>query len=600
MGDKCEYLYIGGMRVPMENVLITYVPWEQHSAITQSFRVVGASPGRDRGEPPYIQTIKELKKLLKHNENSKMSVNIYDPKTKSPVGEPFEFDPSKALGRAGRKLAAKGRSIEAWEQFADNEFVAEILAKGVSYGVSEELTEINIAQLDWLARTPAGIKVIENVLDSADSYLMDVKLTLAAIAAADTATIVPLSSKVREAFSNLAPLAVALGFAKAASTTDSEQGNEDDNFGVRQLLDEIAKDNEEYFNSQTSSDDEDYEDDEDDEDRLREIAQDRADRKLWASTPEVLCGLHEFVFRSGRTGGTGIYWSDEAYDVQEARHGRAVQGEEYEANRLIDGNIRPWLEANPDPEVQIAAIKRAADQFGSDAYDLIDVISVHASSDLVREAAAKISKGLELGDQNWLADQHAKERASRHYEEWTDPDDDDYDENLDRVERAERELTAELKDQGWDRAPTVDEVVERCTLTSKFAVAPAEAAKTYKIGDAGPAGGIIFAVESGMYLEAAPEDIGEFKWDKARAEATRYTTTRNGVTYNDWHLPSKDELSAMYDNRDRIGGFSAATYWSSSENDDNYAWNQYFTNGSQTNLNKNFTYSVRPVRAFSI
>ena len=134
----------------------------------------------------------------------------------------------------------------------------------------------------------------------------------------------------------------------------------------------------------------------------------------------------------------------------------------------------------------------------------------------------------------------------------------------------------------------------------KFAVAPAEAAKTYKIGGVGPAGGIIFSVESGIYLEAAPEDIGEFKWDKARAEATRYTATRNGTTYNDWRLPSKSELNAMYKNRNLIKGFSTGGYWSSSEYGADIAWAQGFDTGFQGHPSKFNTFYVRPVRAFSI
>lgn len=202
---KCEYLYIGGMRVPMRNVVVTIESWNGRK--TQSFRVAAQSPGPNRGEPPIYATIKELKKLLKNDESSTMSAHIYDPETMSTVGEPFEFDPANVRGTEGRILAAKGRSKE-WDQFADNEFVALILAKGVSYGKSKGLTEINIAQLDWLARTPAGVEVIRDILGSTDSSLVDVKLMLAA----NSATIVPLSSKVREAFSSLAPLVAALGF----------------------------------------------------------------------------------------------------------------------------------------------------------------------------------------------------------------------------------------------------------------------------------------------------------------------------------------------------------------------------------------------------
>ena len=370
MSDKCEYVYIGGMRVPMENVLITFVPWNQRSAMTQSFRVVGASPGRDRGDPPYIQTISELKKLLKNNYNSKMVVNVYDPKTKSSVGEPFEFNPSKAQGRAGRRHAVKEGCSAVWSQFEPDEFVAEILAKGVSYGVSEGLDEINTAQLDWLARTPAGVTVLDNILNSTDPSMLDIKCTLAAVAA-DTATIVPLSSKIAEAFSKLAPLAVALGFG-----------------------------------------------------------------------PET-----------------------------------------------------------PAPP-----------------YDDEDI-------------ADDVALGIMTTD------------------------------------------------------------------TVKFAVAPAEAVKTYEIGDVGPAGGTIFAIKSGMYLEVAPEDIGRLTWRDAVSAAQNYE--HNG--FSDWYLPSQNELDAMYEKRDMIGGLSTDYYWSSSEYDVNAAWYQKFFNFGDQNYNgKYFTYSVRPVRAFSI
>lgn len=225
MSDKCEYLYIGGMRVPMENVLVTVTSWNGRK--TQSFRVVTKSPGTNRGEPPMYATIKELKKLLKDDESSTINARIYDPEASSPLGEPFEFNPSKTLGHAGRKHAAKEGRSNVWAQFEPNEFVAGLLAKGVSYGASKGLDAINTAQLDWLARTPAGVTVLDNILNSTDPSMNDIKCTLAAAVAADAATIVPLSSKITEAFSKLAPLAVALGFAKAASTTDLEQGNED-------------------------------------------------------------------------------------------------------------------------------------------------------------------------------------------------------------------------------------------------------------------------------------------------------------------------------------------------------------------------------------
>jgi len=68
--------------------------------------------------------------------------------------------------------------------------------------------------------------------------------------------------------------------------------------------------------------------------------------------------------------------------------------------------------------------------------------------------------------------------------------------------------------------------------------------------------------------------------------------------YNDWFLPSKDELDKLYTNKVAIGGFAGNLYWSSSELDAYYAWAQYFYDGFQYNYNKNRTYLVRAVRAF--
>ena len=75
-----------------------------------------------------------------------------------------------------------------------------------------------------------------------------------------------------------------------------------------------------------------------------------------------------------------------------------------------------------------------------------------------------------------------------------------------------------------------------------------------------------------------------------------YDLVLNG--YNDWYLPSKDELNKLYLNRIAVGGFTNNFYWSSSENDVSSAWFQDFTNGSQFTFNKNGTYYVRAIRAF--
>lgn len=70
--------------------------------------------------------------------------------------------------------------------------------------------------------------------------------------------------------------------------------------------------------------------------------------------------------------------------------------------------------------------------------------------------------------------------------------------------------------------------------------------------------------------------------------------------YNDWYLPSKDELGKLYVNKLSIGGFSDTYYWSSSEIDSNNASWRYFGGGIYLVPfnNKGELFHVRAVRSF--
>jgi hypothetical protein len=72
--------------------------------------------------------------------------------------------------------------------------------------------------------------------------------------------------------------------------------------------------------------------------------------------------------------------------------------------------------------------------------------------------------------------------------------------------------------------------------------------------------------------------------------------SQNG--YSDWFLPSRDELVKMYNNQATIGGFSAVEYWTSSEATSQRAYVVSFATGAITNVNKNNTIRVRPLRYF--
>ena len=173
-------------------------------------------------------------------------------------------------------------------------------------------------------------------------------------------------------------------------------------------------------------------------------------------------------------------------------------------------------------------------------------------------------------------------------------------------------------------------------------------AVTYAIGDTGPAGGLIYYIDevdaySWTYLEVAPASTewtsnvwGGYGTTVAGADGTAIGTgaqntidivTQLGASepyesktdyaaklcsdlvsggYDDWFLPSKDELDVIWDNlvddgtgaNSGVGGFALSNYWSSSENDSDKAWLQYFFTGDQNLTNKSNIPRVRAVRAF--
>ena len=68
--------------------------------------------------------------------------------------------------------------------------------------------------------------------------------------------------------------------------------------------------------------------------------------------------------------------------------------------------------------------------------------------------------------------------------------------------------------------------------------------------------------------------------------------------YDDWYLPSKDELNQMYLNKSSIGSFALGFYFSSSEYNADYAWRQELINGTQNYDFKSNNCYVRAIRAF--
>ena len=132
--------------------------------------------------------------------------------------------------------------------------------------------------------------------------------------------------------------------------------------------------------------------------------------------------------------------------------------------------------------------------------------------------------------------------------------------------------------------------------------------RVYKIGDTGPAGGIIFYdkgdnSDSWQYLEAAPPEFEfEANWNSANDMCKLLNI--NGIT--GWRLPNRDELSFMYLNLKQkgLGGFGNYTYWSSTEERNVFTFTMYqnFGNGlvlGADRLGRGLvSYKVRAVREF--
>lgn len=74
-----------------------------------------------------------------------------------------------------------------------------------------------------------------------------------------------------------------------------------------------------------------------------------------------------------------------------------------------------------------------------------------------------------------------------------------------------------------------------------------------------------------------------------------------GGGFNDWYLPSKDQLNTLYKRKNIVGDFADEYYWSSTEYDNELAWSQVFggvIGGNQYNYSKGLIGHVRAVRAF--
>jgi len=187
--------------------------------------------------------------------------------------------------------------------------------------------------------------------------------------------------------------------------------------------------------------------------------------------------------------------------------------------------------------------------------------------------------------------------------------------------------------------------------TSQNTAPEKQATPAYKLGDTGPAGGLIFYdkgnnIGGWRYMEAAAKDLGPTNyienpgsfpkdlyalWERTYEKEGRavgrgiYNTeflmtiaqARGGFTwavrlcdnyeqngFDDWFMPSRDELNFMYGNLylKGLGNFRPEQYWSSTTWTDTWgsyrAWYVNFSDGKHDNQNAGQNRRVRPVRQF--
>jgi hypothetical protein len=151
----------------------------------------------------------------------------------------------------------------------------------------------------------------------------------------------------------------------------------------------------------------------------------------------------------------------------------------------------------------------------------------------------------------------------------------------------------------------------------------------FAIGDTGPGGGIVFYITDGGVhgLEAAPVDQTASAWG-CSGTAIAGTSTAVGTgqantalivagcadvgtaakvadaysigSFDDWYLPSKDELALLYPHKkDFVDEFIDSEYSSSSESSNDDAWYQNFlSGGTQNSYLKSDIAQVRAIRSF--
>ncbi|HPD64556.1 MAG TPA: DUF1566 domain-containing protein [Bacteroidia bacterium] len=100
------------------------------------------------------------------------------------------------------------------------------------------------------------------------------------------------------------------------------------------------------------------------------------------------------------------------------------------------------------------------------------------------------------------------------------------------------------------------------------------------------------SVSDGVYNSIKIVD----KLGKTKNYAARVCDDLVAYGYDDWYLPSRDELMAIFEKKDDVGKFLNSYYWTSTEYDGFNALYVSFINGYMDLTSKEYEYHVRCVR----
>jgi hypothetical protein len=149
-------------------------------------------------------------------------------------------------------------------------------------------------------------------------------------------------------------------------------------------------------------------------------------------------------------------------------------------------------------------------------------------------------------------------------------------------------------------------------LREKEAAAKAQAAREQQEREDQPrigyrmSDGTIYAgmsPDTGKRMYAMPADASlTMTFDEAQ-EYAKTTNSRKACGYDDWRVPTKNELNVLFNNRAAVGGFDVSGsnpdgwYWSAMPVYKRYAYGQRFSDGDQIANYKVNHSSVRLVRS---